>query len=682
MAYGGDRLQMSGTYLQAKQPGMVVQFSHSEWGGNVSYGNTPGSLCHTPFWLADPSQRINAYQWNFPVMYQNDWFNLAQTYTSMTPPGTAEIARWSFADSNPVPVAYAQLVIKGVSPFSYESINWAQDWRSRNWIQSPPFYFGNNLYISDDDRIANTQRVDNPYVMNFGPMSSAEMPKVVGHIGNNAFFGSGSNPFEKVTSVPTLELPTAPISSLAGFSGMRINPGWADPRQMNQNLSLESGGGNVQPRASFNYALAKTLAYQSGITGPGIGNSFMHPMLPRTDIYQYFNNSVSSDPNDRTKPLENINKNDNKVFSDYWDHVFLLNDALWDDHFVSSLADQTRPGAAASLSLNANIDQLVADKGIANTRYTYHPGGREPTQIKADLQGADGYLKAAKHLVVDGMFNVNSTSVAAWQALFTGIRERQLVFRSNAGALQTINVPSGKRIALSRFNTEVSDQEMDDAGAGTTMPDGSRGWSGVRFLDDAQLTKLAEECVKQVKKRGPFLNFSEFINRRLSNNDLGTMGALQSAIDYDDKAPDPQSINYRYKRTPSLMMRGADLGNNSFSSPEAVDGSRLAGIPGYLIQSDLLKPIANTLAVRDDTFRIRAYGESLANGRVIARAWCEAVVQRSPEYLDSSNDAAVPSRLIDANGAFSNNPALSGTNTRLGRRFRFESFRWLNASEV
>ncbi|MFN7342143.1 MAG: hypothetical protein ACK5TA_02290, partial [bacterium] len=168
-------------------------------------------------------------------MYQNDWFNLAQTYTSMTPPGTGEIARWVFTDPNPVPVAYAQLVIKGLSPFSYESINWAKDWRSRNWIQSPPYYFGNNLYISENDNIANTQRIDNPYVMNFGPMSASEMPKVVGHIGSNAFLGSGSNPFEKVTAVSALELPTAPIASLASFSGMRINPGWVDPRSMNSN---------------------------------------------------------------------------------------------------------------------------------------------------------------------------------------------------------------------------------------------------------------------------------------------------------------------------------------------------------------------------------------------------------------------------------------------------------------
>ena len=72
-------------------------------------------------------------------------------------------------------------------------------------------------------------------------------------------------------------------------------------------------------------------------------------------------------------------------------------------------------------------------------------------------------------------------------------------------------------------------------------------------------------------------------------------------------------------------------------------GSRYAGIPGYVIQSDLLKPIANTLSVRDDTFRIRAYGDSRdKSGNIVARAWCEAIVQRVPEYCDAKQRAGSP----------------------------------------
>ena len=175
---------------------------------------------------------------------------------------------------------------------------------------------------------------------------------------------------------------------------------------------------------------------------------------------------------------------------------------------------------------------------LSNSRYRYHSGGQTDADVQAELKAADGYLKAAKHLMVDGMFNVNSTSVAAWHALFAGIRERQLGFPRQQRRTPGDRCPlrqADRHLALQHGGFRPGDGRCRSQGV--TMPDGSQGWSGVRFLDDDQLQKLAEECVKQVKQRGPFLNFSEFINRRLSNDELGLMGALQSAIDYDDEQP-------------------------------------------------------------------------------------------------------------------------------------------------
>jgi hypothetical protein len=161
------------------------------------------------------------------------------------------------------------------------------------------------------------------------------------------------------------------------------------------------------------------------------------------------------------------------------------------------------------------------------------------------------------------------------------------------------------------------------------------------------------------------------------------MGALQSAIDYDDASPVSGSINYNFKSLRDFRIETTDLGPNDYETPEAALGSRYAGIPGYVIQSDLLKPIANTLSVRDDTFRIRAYGDSLdKNGKVIARAWCEAIVQRVPEYCDQTNSPEVPARLMSEDGVFSKNSALTPTNRLFGRKFHVASFRWLNTSEI
>jgi hypothetical protein len=679
-AIGGEK-KLYGTYSPDENPGLAVEFSHSYWGGNINWGNTGGSLCMQFWW--DRSRHPGG----IPITYANDWFQKDQTHTPMTPRGLSNVARWVFADSEPVPIAFCQLVIKGLSEFNYESIRWDRDWRSRNWIQAPPFYFGSGMYISENDSIAHTQRLDNPYVMFFGPTSMSEMPKVVGHVGSKSFMGSGSNPFEKVTSVPALELPTAPAGSLAAFAGMRINPGWLDPGEMGPHLKVGTYGGDgfrSTGEESLHAADTKRVAYQSGGTGPGIGNSFIHPMIPRDDVYRYFDNSKSEDVPDRSgQNWRNTKTNDTKAYNDFWDHALLLNDALWDDYFVSSLADQLRPGNAAAVSLSENLQRLVDGEMLSNSRNVFYSGGRATDEIKEDLEGADGYLKAAAHLMIDGMFNVNSTSVDAWHALFAGIRERQVVYRDQSGGVRPVTVPSDKRIALSRFNTATTDQEMIDPEYGVNLDDGGQGWSGVRFLDDDQLRRLAEECVKQVKLRGPFLNLSEFINRRLSNDELGLMGALQSAIDYDDDSPDPDSLNYPFKNGPDFMIEQSDLGRNMFATPEGAEGSRFAGIPGYILQSDLLKPIANTLAVRDDTFRIRAYGETVDKaGEVVARAWCEAIVQRFPEYQDPANDADVPARRLDESGRFEESRDLTPANVKFGRRFEIVGFRWLGADEV
>ncbi len=668
-------------FTPSENPRFDITFGHRIYHMfNYQHGNTPASFVTYRFWspTGDPHPR-SSFRFNQHV----DWLNTSQYFAPITPPGAP--SPWLFDDAL-LPVGYMQLVIKGIHDHNYDTISWERDWRCRNWIQAPPFYVGKGLYMSDDETIGHTQRIDSPYEFRFGSLlgSGKDVDDIIQHLGRSAIMSSE----ERVTAVPGLELPSAPIGSLAGFSGMKIDPGWVELGILNPDWSkgfFPRGGATDLSGRSLYLAQAKATAYQSGLTGPGIGNSFLHPMIPRTDVYHFFNNSVSMELKDKSNVAGGHTATDTKAYCDYWDHVLLLNDALWDDYFVSSLADQTRPGASVSDSLAENLEKLADGEELANARYVPYLGGRAGDEVRADLDAEDGYLKAAAHLMVEGMFNVNSTSVDAWHALFAGIRERQVVFRDRSGNLKPVAVPSGKRIALSRFNTATTDQEGTDPEFGVSRDDGMQAWSGVRFLDDDQLRKLAEECVKQVKQRGPFLNFSEFINRRLSNDDLGIMGAVQAAIDYDDDSPDPNSINYPFKSNSDFMLEESDLGRHAFATPEAAVGSRFAGIPGYVIQSDLLKPIANTLSVRDDTFRIRAYGDSLdQNGNVVARAWCEAIVQRVPEYTDESDTPETPARTLDSGGEFSSidDSDLTPANRRFGRKFVIESFRWLNASEV
>jgi len=65
--------------------------------------------------------------------------------------------------------------------------------------------------------------------------------------------------------------------------------------------------------------------------------------------------------------------------------------------------------------------------------------------------------RPAAHVLIDGAFNVNSTSVAAWKAMFRGIRDNPPTFRSHQ-IHGLVEAPEGS-IAISRMNTATSDLE-------------------------------------------------------------------------------------------------------------------------------------------------------------------------------------------------------------------------------
>jgi len=83
----------------------------------------------------------------------------------------------------------------------------------------------------------------------------------------------------------------------------------------------------------------------------------------------------------------------------------------------------------------------------------------------------------------------------------------------------------------------------------------------------------------------------------------------------------------------------------------------------------VLQVIGPALSARSDTFVIRSYGDAVdSTGRVTARAWCEAVVQRVPEPVQP-DDSGINPRRTPGSGDF-------------GRRFIITSFRWLSEQEI
>ena len=336
----------------------------------------------------------------------------------------------------------------------------------------------------------------------------------------------------------------------------------------------------------------------------------------------------------------------------YFDHSFYANSMLFDRWFFSGAPSATAGLGTQSTSLGGF---LAGEQKMANRRFVAVRTSGDPDALAAELRGGDGYRRIAAHLGIAGGFNVNSTSVEAWRAMLASLQEPEV---------PSIDPETGQVRRTHGDGTLVS-RHLPPTGStleGTTDPLESdvNIWSGHRRLSATQIERLAEEIVAQVKKRGPFQSLAEFVNRQPSDDpELAVCGALQAAIEAADLNADALAGGVPVP---------ADLG---VPFPEATEGSTADGAPGTINQADLLVPLAPMITVRGDTFVIRSYGEARRNDDV-ARAWCEAVVQRMPDYLEDAHDPAIGPDALPADSA----------SARFGRRFEVVSFRWLSKDEV
>ena len=356
------------------------------------------------------------------------------------------------------------------------------------------------------------------------------------------------------------------------------------------------------------------------------------------------------------------------------------------------------------------------------------------------------YQTIAGDLLIDGAFNVNSTSVDAWVA--------------HLSALRGITIPGS-----STSPNETPFPRFFDA-----IPL-NKNWNITCKLNDQQIRELALAMVKQVKLRGPFLSYADFVNRRIvlpqpvqtGNGEIplvhpmkkwsaetrqsvsGLRGAIQSAIadaginqadfsfelqdqgygnplipEFPRKRFNSSTVNsflfnedffksasfnfskfglhavvsgsssdvYSYPEHPvnlgsmdTVIYRQSygkgierienriNFSDNwfsdylsytsyeyefenyedTFSFGEAPDNilavenlATAANKPGWLMQADVLTPLASVSSVRSDTFVIRVMGECPKSDdqTFTSRSWIELTVQRTPDYVKSHLDSA------------------------------------------
>ena len=146
---------------------------------------------------------------------------------------------------------------------------------------------------------------------------------------------------------------------------------------------------------------------------------------------------------------------------------------------------------------------------------------------------------------------------------------------------------------------------------------------------------------------------------------MALYGVLQAALEDSDV-----SINSNYRDN---QITPADIQGTNYKFKEAALGPRYQGAPPYISQADILMPIAPIINARSDTFLIRAYGEARSSDgtKVLAKAWCEAVVQRVPDYIDSRDSADM-----------AHDALTSEVNRQFGRKLKIKSFRWLSSDEI
>lgn len=285
------------------------------------------------------------------------------------------------------------------------------------------------------------------------------------------------------------------------------------------------------------------------------------------------------------------------------DATFYNNRALLDGYFFST-TPATNP--LASKWANSRMKILNLDD----------------SDLTAKLSDSE---RAASALVLEGGFNVNSTSERAWAAVLAS------------------------HLGLSPDGFASANPDSLYFARMPTLPSGNDDWSQVRPIDlsdiyqsgqesDPNSRTLSKRIVEEIRKRGPFLTLSHFVNRMLVDDERGEAGALQAAI----------------------------------ASSSVNDSESFAHAPGSISQADILESLAPVLVARGDTFTIHVVGEAInpLSKEVTARVRGEATVQRLPEYIEGTDlPETKPADLaITENQTF-------------GRGYRIIDFRWLPADE-
>ena len=280
--------------------------------------------------------------------------------------------------------------------------------------------------------------------------------------------------------------------------------------------------------------------------------------------------------------------------------------------------------------------------------------------------------RSTRYLFNKGSFNINSTSVKAWEAVLSGNNIYDWDYTINKGtSLENsdtrlnlenafFRLPFSGHLRTSGFGTwsfPFEDYE-DEAAMGDDYPlledtekeltfrdenssNPIRNWRpslglGHRELPASILTEIATRIVENLQsRRRPFLSLEEF----------ATSGLIQQSVD---------------ATSANTIVAGTDY--DSATENERIPRNATA----YLSQADILSALAPKMSTRSDTFIIRATARSInpLSGLADSQVTCEAIVQRIPERIDG--DASLAMQNADG----------------FGRKFILQDIIWLDSTDI
>jgi hypothetical protein len=227
-----------------------------------------------------------------------------------------------------------------------------------------------------------------------------------------------------------------------------------------------------------------------------IGNSFASPGVP-SDQLKKNGWSFSVNP---YFPSQGGSLTGQMAAGNTWipapniDRSYAANHLLFDEFFFSSMAPQTssfyqRFGSTRSLTQVVR-DFFASAKSLPNAAYRPYLARKMPDDVSNSLVApngnplADAHLKSAAHLMVEGGFNINSTSVPAWTILLASSHLKRPVIMDT----EQSGVPAAQQqgnFVVSRFAMPIGGRAGQQGNEDTRWPWSAKSNSAARSARSA-----------------------------------------------------------------------------------------------------------------------------------------------------------------------------------------------------